>query len=93
MTIYEIHKLQLMEKLNTILQSIKDKFPAQTDRIEQLYENNRDFQSLCADYYSSIKELKKIREKTREGHQSFEDYKDLISELEKELNDFILQEE
>jgi len=72
-----------------LLDLIKKKFPRQSVRIDQLYEEDKEFRELCVDYASCIQALSKYKRLSKEGEKSVEDYEKAIDELEKEIYDFI----
>ena len=78
-----------MESQEKILDLIKLKYPHQDMRIEQLYEEDEEFQSLCADYLSCLDAIRKLRRLADEHKQSLEDYESMVRDLENELHDFI----
>lgn len=78
-----------MEFTNDQLQIVKQKFPQQSDRIEELYRMNKDFRALCSDYLLCLKELQKFHNEANEKKTSEEEYKNVQSELENELFQFI----
>jgi hypothetical protein len=68
---------------------IKEKFPRQGHRINQLYEENPDFRALCADYFACMQELQKYKKQIMEEGRSIDEYAGIANELERELYDFI----
>jgi hypothetical protein len=78
-----------MNNENNLLVLIKKKFPRQTVRIDELYEQDNEFRELCADYSACIQALSKYKRLSKEGEKSAEDYERAIDDLEKELYDFI----
>jgi len=78
-----------MESLDAQLRAVKQKFPEQGDRIEQLYESDEDFRALCADYVLCIRQLVEIEKEFSEKEHSMKEYKIIRKELEKELHEFI----
>ena len=78
-----------MESLDAQLRAVKQKFPEQGDRIEQLYEDDEDFRALCADYVLCMRQLVEIEKEFSEKEHSMKEYKNIRRELEKELHDFI----
>ena len=78
-----------MESLDAQLRAVKQKFPEQGDRIEQLYESDEDFRALCADYVLCIRQLVEIEKEFSEKEHSIKEYKIIRKELEKELHEFI----
>ena len=82
-----------MESLNTQLSVVKKKFPQHSERIEELYEVDEDFRTLCADYFLCVQHLQKFKTEFNEKQHSIEEYKDIKDELEKELHDFIFTQE
>ena len=78
-----------MESLNAQLRAVKQQFPEQGDRIEQLYESDEDFRALCADYLLCMRHLLEIEKEFTEKKHTIVEYKSIRRELEKELHDFI----
>jgi len=78
-----------MESLDAQLRAVKQKFPEQGDRIEQLYESDDDFRALCADYVLCMRQLVEIEKEFSEKEHSMKEYKNIRKELERELHDFI----
>ena len=78
-----------MNSLNEYLKLVKKKFPEEGERIEDLYKSDHDFRALCEDYFSCLQFLNKFKNEVNEKKYSFEEYKDMQEELEKELQDFI----
>jgi len=74
-----------MKEFSQLLRAIIDKFPGYKSRIEELYEQDAEFQTLCFDYLSCVKYLKESERSQDEALQTIEDYKELIQELEKEI--------
>ena len=82
-----------MESLNKQLDVIKEKFPQQNERIEELYEMNEDFRSLCSDYLLCMQHLKKFKKEFGETQLSFKEFQAIRTELEGELYNFIFDYE
>jgi hypothetical protein len=78
-----------MKSTRNYLEAIKQKFPRQDIRIEQLYGEDKDFRELCADYLSCVEHLNKYKELKSEKEQAVQDYETALSDLEKELYNFI----
>ncbi len=81
-----------MESLNQQLKIVKQKFPNQADRIEELYESDEDFRTLCFDYFTCMQYLQNFKKESSEKQESLEEYKGIRQELEKELHEFIFTE-
>ena len=81
----------LMNSVEDLLGVVKKKFPMHASRIQQLYEEDKDFRALCGDYFSCVQGLSKYKKLSSEGQQSVQDYEDAMSALEKELHDFIFE--
>ena len=81
-----------MESLNAQLRVVKQKFPEQGDRIEQLFEVDEDFRTLCYDYLLCMRQLLEIKKEFTEKQHSMKEYKHIREELEKELHDFIFSQ-
>ena len=82
-----------MESLNAQLRAVKQKFPEQGDRIEQLYEVDEDFRTLCSDYVLCIRHLEEFKKEASETQHSIEEYQDIRKELERELHGFIFSKQ
>jgi len=78
-----------MNSVNDFLDIIKKKFPNQGDRVEQLYNRDSDFHSLCEDYLACLQSIEKYKKVSAEKQQSIKDFEGALSDLEKELYDFI----
>jgi hypothetical protein len=78
-----------MESVNKRLQAIKTMFSGQDMRIEELYEENEDFRTLCADYFLCRRYLQRSTDECAEKQQWLDEYKDLSEKLENELTDYI----
>ena len=82
-----------MELLNMLLNTVKTKFPKQSGRIESLYVANKDFRTLCSDYFSCIQHLQKLESDNSASQSSIEEYKEIKRELEKDLYGYIFSKE
>jgi hypothetical protein len=82
----------LMELLKDRLQAIKQKFPQQGERIEELYRLNEDFRTLCSDYLLCRMELQKFGQEADEKKLSVREYKNMQEELENDLFHFIFND-
>ena len=82
-----------MESVNAQLYAVKEKFPGLGDRIEKLYESDEDFRTLCTDYILCIQHFEKFKKEFSEKYHTVEEYKDIRSELERELFDLILRKD
>jgi DNA repair ATPase RecN len=78
-----------MGLLREHLNLIKQKFPEDQGRIENLYKTNEDFRALCEDYLSCIQHLKKFKKEFNQKQYTLEEYENMQKELEKELVDFL----
>ena len=81
-----------MTPLHKQLELIKKKFPGQIDYIDELYESNADFRTLCGDYFSCAEYLKESKKTLNTKHEAVEEYENLEKELDKELQNFIFGE-
>ena len=79
-----------MESVNAHLSLVKEKFGPFSGRIQELYDTDADFQSLCADYFLCMKFLRQYE--AADGKKNvLREYVDISKALEKELYDFINQ--
>lgn len=78
-----------MELLKDNLHTIKQKFPQQSERIEELFRLNEDFRTLCSDYLLCARELQKFNQEADEKKLSVKEYKNIQEDLENDLFHFI----
>jgi len=78
-----------MGLLENQLNRIKQKFPQEGARIEELYRSNDDFRALCSDYLLCSRELQRFHHEANDKEQSVKEYKNMQEELESELFHFI----
>ena len=78
-----------MKSLNEYLKAVKHKFPDESERIENLYQADEDFRALCEDYFSCMQNLQKFKKEFSEKRYTLEEYRNIQTELEKELLEFI----
>lgn len=78
-----------MKSVEELLEEVKKKFPRQGIRIEELFQQDADFRSLCRDYFTCIQTLKKYRKLSYEEEEAIKDYQSALGDLENELYDFI----
>ena len=71
---------------------IKEKFPHQDARIDELYERDADFRALCADYLLCSRILHAFERDVSQKKYAAEEYESIRSELEKELTDYMSSE-
>lgn len=64
-------------------------FPGFEIRVQQLYEQDDDFRSLCTDYYCCLRDLKKYKKLSEEEKQSIEEYESVRNDLENEIYSFL----
>ncbi|HYK45134.1 MAG TPA: hypothetical protein VEV83_08200 [Parafilimonas sp.] len=76
-----------MESVNAHLALIKEKFQNLSGKIQELYDTDPDFQSLCADYFLCMKFL------NRHEKQSglLQEYVELSQVLETDIYMFVSQ--
>jgi hypothetical protein len=74
-----------MANRDRILEIIKQKYPRHDMRIEQLYQQDQEFKSLCEDYVSCLNVVQKINLLSEEQRKTSQDYETVIKDLEKEL--------
>ena len=76
-----------MESVNAHLALIKEKFQPFSGKIQELYDTDPDFQSLCADYFLCMKFL------SRHENQSglLQEYVELREVLETDIYMFVSQ--
>ncbi|HTS43338.1 MAG TPA: hypothetical protein VMH01_03005 [Puia sp.] len=85
----ELNFLEIfMIELTEIFEVVKERFPSQSIRIDQLYKDDENFRSLCLDYFSSIRTLRNYKSSSEEIGHSITEYKNVIVELEKEFDSY-----
>ena len=82
-----------MAPLDVQLGIIKKKFPEHSEHIEELYEADVDFRTLCSDDILCLQYLQKFQKEFSERRDAIEEYDSLRKELEDELQNFISREE
>lgn len=78
-----------MTPINEHLYVVKNMFPGQVDRIEELFNMSEDFRSLCADYMLCLRYLERFKRESVDKKTSISEYTDVTSDLEQELSRFI----
>ena len=70
---------------------IKEKFPLFSARIQELYESDPDFESLCSDYLLCLNVLEDYQQEPLEKQEDIREYEDIKMTLEKDLHDFLVR--
>lgn len=78
-----------MKSEKDVLDLIRKKFPRQDTRINNLFEEDPDFQTLCIDYFICLQNMIKYKKLTEAKKESLDDFESALGELEKELYDFL----
>ena len=78
-----------MKSVKDQLGILKDNFPTQETRIEDLYHDDPVFRTLCSDYIYCLDALEKLRNEFTEKMQSVGEYEQVKNELEEELRDYL----
>ena len=81
-----------MESVNAHLGAVKQKFPGQVQRIEELFKSNEDFRTLCSDYFLCIQSLQRLKKESSQKDKLIEEFNDTSLELEQELYNSIFDE-
>ena len=79
------YKMTDMEYLHPELRLIIEMFPKQKEKISDLYKQDSDFRSLCADYYLCKKTLLDLQKQFSEKENNIEEYEYVRIDLEQEL--------
>jgi hypothetical protein len=74
-----------MNSFQTELSLIKEKFPGCKTIIEDLYKNDSDFKSLCADLFLCSKLIHDFESEIAEKRNVLSEYTEIVQELELEL--------
>jgi hypothetical protein len=74
-----------MNALQTELGLIKNRFPDHQSVIDDLYRNDTDFKSLCADLFLCSKMIREFESEIAEKQHALVEYREIIEELESEL--------
>ena len=74
-----------MNTLQTELGLIKNRFPDHTSVIDDLYRNDMDFKSLCADLFLCSKMIQEFESEIVEKQHALLEYREIVKELETEL--------
>jgi hypothetical protein len=75
-----------MNALQTELGLIKSRFPDCKTIIEDLYRNDSDFKSLCADLFLCSKIIHDFELEIAEKQHALIEYREIVKELELELS-------
>ncbi len=78
-----------MNALQTELGLIKNRFPDQKSVIDDLYRNDTDFKSLCADLFLCTKMIQEFELEIAEKQHALVEYRAIVKDLESELCMFI----
>ena len=68
---------------------LKDNFPSELSKIEDLYHDDPVFRTLCSDYIYCLEVLEKLRIEFSEKMHSVGEYEQVKQELEDELRDYL----
>ena len=71
------------------LKMLKDQFPMQETLIDDLYQQDAMFRSLCSDYVLCLQFLDKFKNEFSEKMVSMEEYEQLKKDLETELRSYL----
>jgi hypothetical protein len=80
-----------MKSVRDQLGILKDNFPTQVNKIEDLYHDDPVFRTLCSDYIYCLEALEKLRHEFSEKMNSVGEYEQVKKELENELRDYLKQ--
>jgi hypothetical protein len=75
-----------MNALQTELGLIKNRFPDHQSLIDDLYKNDSDFKSLCADLFLCTKMIQDFELEIAEKQHALMEYREIVKELETELS-------
>jgi hypothetical protein len=78
-----------MKPVEVHLRMLKDQFPLRENVIEDLYQHDAIFRSLCSDYILCLQFLDKFKDEFSEKISSMEEYEQLKKELESELRNYL----
>ncbi len=85
-----------MSELDVFMKSVKDQlgilknhFPLQEEKIEDLYQDDPVFRTLCSDYIYCLDALEKLRFEFSEKRNSVDEYEHVKKELETELREYL----
>lgn len=78
-----------MKSVKDQLGILKDNFPTQENKIEDLYHEDPVFRTLCSDYIYCLEALQKLRTEFSENKNSVGEYEQVKQELEDELRDYL----
>ena len=74
-----------MNALQTELGLIKNRFPEYKSVIDDLYRNDIDFKSLCADLFLCTKMIRDFELEIAETQHALTEYREIVKDLESEL--------
>jgi len=71
--------------INAELICMFEKFPGLREKIQSLYENNDEFQTLCFDYFLCLRSLTQWETNLKKDEKFIHEYSELKRNLESEL--------
>ena len=74
-----------MHALQNELGLVKSRFPDQKSVIDNLYRNDNDFKSLCADLFLCSKMIQEFEMEIAEKQHALIEYREIVKDLESEL--------
>lgn len=74
-----------MNALQTELGLVKNRFPDHVSVIDDLYRNDTDFKSLCADLFLCTNMIHEFELEIAEKQHALTEYQEIVKELESEL--------
>jgi len=78
-----------MNTLTMILTEVRDKYPAQPQKIEDLFVSNADFRSICLDYSYCKQSISKLKQEFVDKKDAIKDFEQMLHDLENEMKLFI----
>ena len=80
-----------MNSTAMILTEVKSKYPSQAQKVEELFENNKEFRSICLDYSYCQQSISRLKQDYVDKKDAITDFEQLLINLEDEMKSFLLK--
>ena len=80
-----------MNSTAMILTEVKSKYPSQAQKVEELFENNKEFRSICLDYSYCQQSISRLKQDYDDKKDAIKDFEQLLVALETEMKSFLVK--
>ena len=74
-----------------ILTEVKSRYPSQAQKVEELFENNKEFRSICLDYSYCQQSISRLKQDYDDKKDAIKDFEQLLVALEIEMKSFLVK--